>query len=89
MHRPPAECNWRTAKAAGLRRLKFHGLRHSFASNLVSAGVPIQQVQIWLGHSTVSTTEIYAHLAPRSGDQHIQALAGLRMIAPPPEPETV
>jgi integrase len=38
------ECNWRTAKAAGLRRLKFHGLRHSFASNLVSAGVPIQQV---------------------------------------------
>jgi len=74
------EALWRTLKNAKLRRIRFHDLRHSFASNLISAGVPIVQVQHWLGHSTVSTTEIYAHLAPRSGDQQIEALAGIKML---------
>jgi integrase len=84
------ECLWRTLRATrtdpkdagtGLRRVRFHDLRHSFASNLVSAGVPIVQVQHWLGHSTVSTTEIYAHLAPSDGQHHIEALAGVRFLA--------
>ncbi|MFA6978592.1 MAG: tyrosine-type recombinase/integrase [Ignavibacteriaceae bacterium] len=42
--------------------IHFHSLRHSFASNLVQKNVPIYTVQKLLGHSSVTTTEIYAHL---------------------------
>ena len=47
----------------GLRRIRFHDLRHSCASLLLSNGVPMKQIQDWLGHSDFSTTaNIYAHL---------------------------
>jgi site-specific recombinase XerD len=39
----------------------FHSLRHSFASNLISKGVPIFHVSQLLGHSNISTTQIYSH----------------------------
>lgn len=51
-------------KRAGLRTVRFHDLRHSFASQLVSAGRPIREVQELLGHQSVSMTMRYAHLAP-------------------------
>ena len=43
-------------------KLKFHDLRHSFASNLVRKGVPLYTVSKLLGHSKVSTSEIYSHI---------------------------
>lgn len=47
----------------GLRRIRFHDLRHSCASLLLSNGVPMKQIQEWLGHSDFSTTaNIYSHL---------------------------
>ena len=47
----------------GLRRIRFHDLRHSCASLMLSNGVPMKQIQEWLGHSDFSTTaNIYAHL---------------------------
>lgn len=47
----------------GLRRIRFHDLRHSCASLLLSNGVPMKQIQEWLGHSDFSTTaNVYAHL---------------------------
>ena len=47
----------------GLRRMRFHDLRHSCASLLLANGVPLKQIQEWLGHSDFSTTaNIYAHL---------------------------
>ncbi len=47
----------------GLRRMRFHDLRHSCASLLLANGVPMKQIQEWLGHSDFSTTaNIYAHL---------------------------
>lgn len=47
----------------GLRRIRFHDLRHSCASLLLKNGVPMKQIQEWLGHSDFSTTaNIYAHL---------------------------
>ena len=42
--------------------LKFHSLRHTFASRLVKEGVSIFKVSKLLGHADVSTTQIYAHL---------------------------
>ena len=47
----------------GLRRMRFHDLRHSCDSLLLANGVPLKHIQEWLGHSDFSTTvNIYAHL---------------------------
>ena len=47
----------------GLRHIRFHDLRHTFASVLLSKEVPLINVSNFLGHSTISTTaNIYAHL---------------------------
>ena len=46
-----------------LRKIRFHDLRHSCASLLLAKGIPMKEIQDWLGHSTYSTTaNIYAHL---------------------------
>ena len=50
-------------KENGLRHIRYHDLRHSCASLLLANGVPMKQIQEWLGHSDFSTTaNIYAHL---------------------------
>jgi integrase len=54
----------RVQRRAGLRRIGWHTLRHTFASQLVMKGVPISAVQALLGHSSITTTMRYAHLAP-------------------------
>lgn len=46
-----------------LRHIHFHDLRHSCASLLIAAHVPLIQVQHWLGHTTMLTTaDLYSHL---------------------------
>ena len=53
----------RASKEAGMdKAIHFHTLRHSFASNLVQQGVSLYVIKELLGHSSVSTTEIYSHL---------------------------
>jgi integrase len=61
-------------RRAGLRRIRWHDTRHSFASQLTSAGVPLRQVQEYLGHSTITMTMRYAHLAPNDGGDMRRAL---------------
>ena len=46
-----------------LRYIRFHDLRHSVASNMLANGVPLKEIQDWLGHADFSTTtNIYPHL---------------------------
>ena len=55
---------WRRIRArAGLAGVRIHDLRHTYASNAVSSGMPIQMVGRLLGHSQIQTTMRYAHLA--------------------------
>ncbi|MBU1034299.1 site-specific integrase [Patescibacteria group bacterium] len=71
----------RACKAAGLRRIGWHALRHTFASELVRRGAAIRAVQLLLGHSTVQMTERYSHLAP-SALQETISLLGKKQILP-------
>ena len=59
-----------------LRRIRFHDLRHSCASLLLKEGVPMKQIQEWLGHSDISTTaNIYAHLDSQSKNLSARTMA--------------
>ena len=59
----------------GLRRMRFHDLRHSSASLLLANHVPLKQIQEWLGHSDFSTTaNIYAHLGAASKQNTAEAM---------------
>jgi integrase len=57
------EVLWAAQKRAGLRRIKWHELRHSFASILASGGTPLFVLKSLLGHASIEMTERYAHIA--------------------------
>lgn len=50
-------------KENNFKHIRLHDLRHSCASNMLSSGVPMKEIQEWLGHSNFSTTaDVYSHL---------------------------
>jgi integrase len=52
-------------------RIHFHCLRHSFATRAIEKGVPINQVQLLLGHANISTTNEYIRANPTDAIQSI------------------
>ena len=51
-------------KAANVRQVRFHDLRHTFGTRMAAAGVPMRTLQEWMGHRDFRTTLIYADYAP-------------------------
>ena len=50
-------------KENGLRKIRFHDLRHTCASLLLANNIPMKMIQDWLGHSDMATTaNIYSHI---------------------------
>jgi len=67
-------------RKVALRKIGCHTLRHTFASHLAMNGVPLNAVQALLGHSSITTTMRYAHLAPstlRAAIETLNPKAGL------------
>ncbi len=64
----------RACKAAGLRHISWHVLRHTFASHLIMRGAPIRVVQELLGHSTITMTMRYSHLSPEAKHDAVRLL---------------
>lgn len=52
----------RILKENGFRHIRLHDLRHSCATLLLRNGVPLPEIQKWLGHSNIITTQRYSHL---------------------------
>jgi len=61
-------------RRAKIEDFNIHDLRHHYASRLVQRGVPLQRVQLLLGHKSMRMTERYAHLAPSDLDDAVAVL---------------
>ena len=65
----------RHLRSAGLSEIyRFHSFRHTFASWLRMGGVPIDRISEWMGHESITTTMIYAHIQPESVKDEIRGI---------------
>lgn len=74
----------RHCAAAGLPAVRIHDLRHTTATLMLAAGVPLRYIQDQLGHTTFSTTaDIYTHVAPAPAEPAaaMQKLLAARLLA--------
>jgi integrase len=65
---------------AGLRKIGWHTLRHTFASHLAMRGVPLPAIKELMGHAAITTTMRYAHVAPSTLRSAIEMLNPKTMI---------
>jgi len=65
----------RLRRKAGMRKIGWHTLRHTFASHLAMRGVPLPAIKELLGHASITTTMRYAHVAPSALREAIELLS--------------
>jgi integrase len=72
---------YRALTAAGIRRVRFHDLRHTFASLLLQQGESLTYVKEQLGHASIQmTVDVYGHLIPGQNRQAVDKLDDLNLL---------
>ena len=67
-------------ETAGIRRIRFHDLRHTFGSQLIEAGAPLTYVRDQMGHSSIQVTvDTYGHVIPGASMPYVDRLDQSRM----------
>jgi len=66
----------RSYKKSGLKkeRISFHSLRHSFAVRCMEKGIPLNNIQVLLGHESIKTTSIYLKVNPKDALDNYEKL---------------
>lgn len=71
---------------AGIDKIRFHDLRHIYASLLLANGAPMKYVQHQLGHSSITMTmDLYTHLLPEVNDKCVNLLNNIVSSAVEPK----
>jgi integrase len=73
-----------SVKKAGISNFRFHDLRHTFASRLVTAGVDLRVVMELMGHATFEMTLKYAHLMPGKTAEAVEKIVAAAPAKPTP-----
>jgi len=83
---------YRILEKAELRRIRFHDLRHAFASLFIQPGESLAYVRDQMGHASIQVTvDIYGHLVPganRAAVDRLDDQVPAQPPAPPAQPET-
>jgi integrase/recombinase XerD len=76
------------ASRAGITKgVSFHSLRHAFATHLLEGGTNIRVIQALLGHQSLTTTQVYTHVARTYVNATASPLDRLRTQQPSPDKE--
>lgn len=79
----------RAVRLAGIKKITFHQLRHTFCSRLADAGVPLPVIQKLAGHASITMTSRYTHPADELKQRAVEVLLkGRNGLAPATEPAT-
>lgn len=79
----------RAVRLAGIKKITFHQLRHTFCSRLADAGIPLPVIQKLAGHASITMTSRYTHPADELKQSAVEILLkGRKGLVPATEPAT-
>jgi integrase len=81
MHQMSWDSAWRNLrKAAGLDKLRFHSMRHTFITRLAEIGVPLEVTQAAVGHMSAAITRHYRHISDNVARAAVEKLDAIRKV---------